>query len=108
MPLFNEVQSAATLLPTDVMKTSAATTMRPATMAYSRTSPPCSSRTRREMSCLSTLHLLSPRFPEEQVPILLHAEYSPVFLQNNRRNRPVAPPCTRDVTPIMGYPLRTD
>src|SRR5947209_1163095 len=42
--LFSEVQRARTLVPTDVMTAMAATTIRPAIKAYSRTSPPCSSR----------------------------------------------------------------
>ena len=42
--LFSEVQRAKTFVPTDVMTAIAATTISPAIRAYSRTSPPCSSR----------------------------------------------------------------
>src|SRR4051812_31674952 len=45
MPAFKLVQRASTLVPTEPMTAIAATTIRPAIKAYSRTSPPASSRT---------------------------------------------------------------
>src|SRR5436305_5199371 len=42
--LLSEFQRASTFVPTEPMTAIAATTIRPAISAYSRTSPPCSSR----------------------------------------------------------------
>src|SRR6185503_3303407 len=50
MLLLSEFQRARTLVPTEPMTAIAATTIRPATRAYSRTSPPCSSFTSRTRS----------------------------------------------------------
>src|SRR3954469_22998086 len=60
MPAFRLVQRARTLVPTEPITAMAAITIRPAIKAYSRTSPPASSRTSLANVFVSFFIVVSP------------------------------------------------